>query len=507
MATTVNLLSERNGLYSSYLTSERLTVSEASPDWQVLGAAGSFIGTEFVTTNRFVYRAAPSGTGDIVFVLNAQPLNASEHGKFLSFNAKIKPGDACSVRCVLAVDGQDVDNGYTQALSGGVYGAVQSNIVQVPDVGLDQYVSASIYISGHEGTNVLMTYPNLIDDRAFYQNDYLAYMKNFMPDFYWEIDSKQNQPTAPYHRLMDILTSASHEVYREYVAMYRFDRNEIALVEYTSEDWANSVLVDPVYVRQKYLNWLFQFTGNPAIKNIQTNGDEYFLNQGTEREFINWQLLSLSYGISAGTRESLINAARRVLERTRDGEPSTGAVSLTPGFGGDPWVFLVRTLENETIDALSGESSKLVLAAMEPARPLGYKLLHETVETLDFTLNDLTFGRLNQIGLGGSTAPTDAPQDVVADDIGSDYVVLSFTPMWINGYGDGGGIVSNYRYYLSTDSGSSYDSGTLLSPAKGNPPITITGLSSATEYYVKLRAINEVGEGTEESVPVVFTTL
>lgn len=507
MATTVNLLSERNGLYSSYLVNERITVSEASPDWQVLGAAGSFIATEFVTTSRFAYRAAPSGTGEIVFVLNPQQINASEHGKFLSFNAKIKPGDACVARCVLSVVGEDVDNGHIQNLSGGVYGSVQSNIVQVPDFGIDQYISASIHISGHEGTNVLMTYPNLIDDRAFYENEYLAYMKNFMPDFYWEIDSKQSQPTAPYHRLMDILTSASYEVYREFVAMYRFDRNEIPLVELTADERVNSVLVDPIYVRQKYLNWLFQFTGNPAIKNIQTNGEEYFLNQTTERDFINWQLETLSYGISAGTRESLINAARRVLERTRDGEQTTGAVSLTPGFGGNPWVFLVRTLENETIDALSGESSNLVLAAMEPARPMGYKLLHETVETLNFTLNDITFGRIGQIGLGGVTAPTDAPQDVVVDDIGSDYVVISFTPMWISGYGDGGGIISNYRYFLSTDSGVSYDSGTLLSPAKGNPPITITGLSSATEYYLKLRAINEAGEGTEESVPIVFTTL
>jgi hypothetical protein len=508
MATTVNLLSEKNGFYSSYLEKEGLSVSDVITDWQVLGAASSYIATEFITTSRFVYRAAPSGTADIVFVLNQQKINNSENGKFLSFNAKIKPGDACSVRCALSVDGQAPDTGYTQSLSGGVYGAVQSNLVQIPDLGIDQYVSASIFVSGHEATNVLMTYPNLINDRAFYENEYLSYMKNFMPDFYWEIDGNQNQPTAPYHRLMDILTSSSYEVYREYEAIFKFDRDELPFSDYTAEIWANSVLVDPTYVRQKYINWLFQFTGNQPVKNIQTNGgEEYFLNEGTERDFVEWQLITLAYGVSAGTRESLIGAARQVLSRTKNNEPSTGAVSLTPGFGGNPWVFLVRTLENETIDAETGESSQLVLAAMEPSRPMGYSLLHETVDVLNFILNDLTFGRLDQIGLGGVVPPTEAPQNVVADEVGSNYVILSFTPMWINGYGDGGGIISNYRYFLSTNGGSTYDSGTLLSPEKGNPPITITGLSSSTEYYVKLRAINEAGEGDSESVPVVFTTL
>jgi hypothetical protein len=718
MATTVNLLSDRNGFYSSYLEAERLTISEASSDWQVIGAAGSYISTEFITTSRFVFRAAPSGTSDIIFVLNAQELNQSENGKFLSFNSKIKPGDACSVRCVLSVDGQQADIGFTQNLSGGVYGAVQSNIVQIPDNGLTQYVSASIFVSGHEGQNVFMTYPNLIDDRAFYENDYLAYMKNFMPDFYWELDSRQSQPTAPYHRFMDILTSSSYEVYREYAAIYRFDREELALSDYTSEIWAKSVLVDPSYVRQKYINWLFQFTGNQAVKNIKPNDatslygikstrtnlvtnpsfetnttgwvaatgatntrtssqsvfgswsisqtrssttgslsvqtsprisvtagldytfslyfrrsysttrttslrfqwynsggtiigttitqaitppavntwgrfsmtrtapagattvycdilvsnavvgevifvdgimleqsstllpyfdgtnsspyadytllsrvwtgtanaststttwglnssfydsdQAYFLNQNTERQFVEWQLNGLPYGVAAGTRESLVSAARQVLSRTKNGQATTGAISLTPGFGGNPWVFLVRTLSNETIDAEVGDPSKLVLAAMEPARPMGYQIIHETVDVLNFILNDLTFGRLNQIGLGGVVAPTLAPQNVVATEIGSNYVVLSFIPMSVSGYGDGGGVISNYRYYLSTNGGSTYTSGTLLSPAKGSPPIRITGLSTATQYYVKLKAINEAGEGVQESVPVVFTTL
>jgi hypothetical protein len=71
---------------------------------------------------------------------------------------------------------------------------------------------------------------------------------------------------------------------------------------------------------------------------------------------------------------------------------------------------------------------------------------------------------------------------------------------------DGGGVISNYEYSLSTDN-VTYPSYSPLSPVRGNPPITITGLNAATNYWVKLKAVNELGTGTDESVAVSFTTL
>jgi hypothetical protein len=74
------------------------------------------------------------------------------------------------------------------------------------------------------------------------------------------------------------------------------------------------------------------------------------------------------------------------------------------------------------------------------------------------------------------------------------------------GGGDGGGIISNYEISISTD-GISYGAYTPLSPPKGSPPITIAGLSSSTNYFVKLKAVNEAGVSDVESSPVTFTTL
>ena len=180
-------------------------------------------------------------------------------------------------------------------------------------------------------------------------------------------------------------------------------------------------------------------------------------------------------------------------------------MSITPNYNGDRWSFLIRTLENETLDAVAGEESKYVLAAVEPARPMGFKIFHETIEEFYLTLDDLSYGRLSEIQLGPVVAPTDAPDSVVVSSVTSNSAVLTFLPLSVPGGGDGGGIISNYQYALSTN-GTTYGSYVALSPAKGSPPITITGLSSSTTYDVKLKAVNEAGVGSVQSTAVTFTT-
>jgi len=63
---------------------------------------------------------------------------------------------------------------------------------------------------------------------------------------------------------------------------------------------------------------------------------------------------------------------------------------------------------------------------------------------------------------------------------------------------DNGAAISNYEY--STDNGSTW---TTRSPASATSPITITGLSNATTYLVKLRAINSAGTSTASNATSV----
>ena len=95
----------------------------------------------------------------------------------------------------------------------------------------------------------------------------------------------------------------------------------------------------------------------------------------------------------------------------------------------------------------------------------------------------------------------DAPTSLSAGSITGSSVAISFTPG-----AQGGSAISNYQYALSTDSGSTYGSFTALNPVDATSPITITGLSPSTSYYVKLKGVNSDGAGAESSA-VSFTTI
>jgi hypothetical protein len=96
----------------------------------------------------------------------------------------------------------------------------------------------------------------------------------------------------------------------------------------------------------------------------------------------------------------MIDSAKRVLIKTDDEEQSTLGVSLTPKFGGNPWAIRIQTLANETLDAAAGESSSLVLSAVELSRPLGFEITHLTVQEFLLTLDDITLGVLGEYPLG-----------------------------------------------------------------------------------------------------------
>lgn len=511
MARTFNLLSDTQGLYAIGYDGNRIDLSVYEyNNWSSTNSTISVISTEFVNVKRYAMRIAPSSSGEIAITLNSVYLSTENNGKTLSFNAKIKSEAPVLVDVQLYIDGEEQSDGYQNTLSGGRYNAVQSNTVVVPDDGEEHYAVIVISITGHSALNVLMTMPNLIDDRAFYSNPFVVQARNILPDFYWELDGAQSQPTAPFHRLLDILSSAASDAFYAYKDFVPFDSYEIYSQPLIDGPWSRSELVDPNYVKDEYVNWLAQFTGAKIIRNIiDANGNPLLHSTAEERVFVEWQLATGMYGRASGTRQAIIAAAQQALVHTGDDEQSTYSVSVTPRYGDDPWTILVQTLSNETSDANAGESSVSVLNAVEPARPLGYKIIHTTVDEFYMTLNDATVGALGQFPLAPvSSAPTSAPSDVSVASVDSSSVTLEFTPLSSTG-DDAGGIILNYEYALSTD-GATYgaysDYSPTDSPQAGQPPITISGLSSSTTYWVKLKAKNDFGTGIDESIPVSFTT-
>ena len=324
-----------------------------------------------------------------------------DNNRYYSFNAKIRPSVGCEVTATLSVDGETVPTGHSQNISGGVYTAIQSNVVQIPNDDELHELSISISITGHEAQTVYMTLPNLIDDYAFYSNYFVPVARNFLPDFYFEYDKEQQYPTMPFFRLIDILTTSANNVRQEYRAMQQYVPSEPNNTSDMGNEWTNSNLTHPSYVREKYAPWLSQFTGRKVVKNIfDSNNEPYYTTEEEEQGFTSWQLRNSYYGRAAGTRKAISDSVKQVLLKTKDEELSTLSVAVTTYYSGNPWWILIQTLENETPDSEVGESSQLVLSAVEPARPLGYKIFHTTIDNFAFTLNDTTVGRLDEFPLG-----------------------------------------------------------------------------------------------------------
>lgn len=95
-----------------------------------------------------------------------------------------------------------------------------------------------------------------------------------------------------------------------------------------------------------------------------------------------------------------------------------------------------------------------------------------------------------------------APTSLSASNIATFEANISFT----QGTGGGSNSITNYKYALSTNGGSTYGAYIALSPTDSTSPITITGLSAATSYTVKIRPVTAAGDGSE-SAGVAFTTL
>lgn len=397
MPAVFNLLKNSNALLSYDENNRNVLVPDVQYEWKVFSGSTELepelISTNFSVSSRYVLVVYPPSTNPITIKLNDVLLFLSDNNRYLSFNSKIKCNSSIVTSCKLYIDDNDVEPNQ-QSLSSGKYNAVQSNRDFVDDDLNNHEANIEITVSGHSQQPIFFTCPHLIHDLGFLENPIIGLIRNYLPDFYWEIDSQNTSPSFPFFKFIDALTHSTGDTRIEYGAMYGFELDQLQNPEWIPDYWTKSSLVSTTRVRNEYIPWLSLFTGEHITQNIQdADGEFYFENEFIIRDFTEWQLRTRRYGSAGGTREALIDSVRQVLIKTKNGENPTRVVALTPNFGGDPFAIQIKTLTNETYDTSDeGESSVLVLRAIEKSKPMGYLVTHQTQDVFTFTLDDISLG-------------------------------------------------------------------------------------------------------------------
>ncbi len=403
MATTFNLLSDSNAL-SAFSTQqgEYVGISSIAFDWTSSNASLFITSAEAIVNTKYAIRLAPNNSGDVVLTLDNIPLNIADNGRALSANIKMKANSPISVSSLLYIDSASAAyEPNLQSFTSGKYSAVHTNQASVPDDAIKHTATIKFTISNHSSANIFATLPHLIHELGFYKNPFVGRARTFLPDFYFEVDASQLQPSFPFFRLLDILTSAAGESLQEHDRMYGVEQEQVQVPSQVAEYWASSSLVSSRSVRKDYVQWLCQFTGSPVRQNIsKSDGSPFFDNPIIKRDFIEWQINGSHYGRAAGSRNAILEAARQVLIKTKDGNPSTLSVAVLPRYLGDPFTIRVATLSNETPDAEEGEVSHLVTESVNWAKPMGYTITVQTFDEFFFSFDDPTLGALDNFRFG-----------------------------------------------------------------------------------------------------------
>ena len=395
----------------SWLTSASTTISPASTinvkhkysySWIPTNATILIKSTEQAVKQRYIFEVGPTNTSlPAILTKRNLEMTVGDNNRRFQFNALVNPSNTVTVSTKLYVDNNSSVSPNTDSIFGGRYNAIRSNTVVIPDDNSIHYLNIEISISGHNNEPILLTSPNLIDDQMYYTNWFVQNARQFMPDFYWDIDAQQEFPIAPFHKLIDALSTIAGFSYDKYVEFFSYEESELLSLSDSSKKYSRNALIDPYFVDYEYLPWLAQFMGVKPRRNVADSTNSKILPSfESENDFVRWQIASGAYGVNSGGRDTLRQSAKVVLGKTKNGNTSTYSVAVTPRYANDPFQLRVQTLLNETPDVtVAGRESTAVLNAIEPSRPLGYKVTHTTAAAFYFTMGDVTLGVLGEASL------------------------------------------------------------------------------------------------------------
>ena len=208
--------------------------------------------------------------------------------------------------------------------------------------------------------------------------------------------------------------------------------------------------------------------------NSPNNGDSFTSNDKTwQYNGTSWVVIAGSVSIDAGS----VTASKLADNAVTSAKISTGAVHqthLTSGLSG----ITVTTTANRGTDVASPFTGQTIFLT----------------DVKRMQVWDGSAWMFMTVGV------PDAPTSLSATPLSTTSVSVAFTAGSQNG-----SIISNYKYALSTNGGSTYSEYAALDPADITSPITISGLIGATTYHIKLKAVADFGDSVDSSAVSVTT--
>lgn len=282
------------------------------------------------------------------------------------------------------------ETGYTNNNTVGVWSPIFSNAKTFGDLSTySKNLQVTIISSNVNRFYLSMT--TVTENKPHVHNQFSKLSKVFFPDIYRDVDDTSVAPMRPMDKLYHSLTANMSKVmdfFNEFSTIGQADANSSSQVLGSSlHALAQSKLTNPTLMSSEIIPWAAQFVATDIRDQIDINGVSVV---NSDVDLPRWQVLTKSYGQNAGTRTALKNSARLALSGSK-------SVLVSPLHNGNRFEIMVRTLVSETPGSpVAGTSSPEVLAVMEDAKPAGYTVLHQTINSIGFILNDPEFGVFDQ---------------------------------------------------------------------------------------------------------------
>ncbi len=260
-------------------------------------------------------------------------------------------------------------------------------------------VQISIGISKNQSETVYFSSPVFVPQMEFaIENTALGKVAALLPQFMLEDDFSITEPIdMPLMRFIDVCTVGLDSVINKTLDMSYLDAQDGK-----DEQFINtlSTLVNPRAAQIPDLIWLAKFVGTKPVTRFTSSLEEeteaFVLNSSelngedtlrltsysslnppvfdleVQRDLLDWQVSTGSFGFNAGTTSAIEDSVKLMLIGNK-------TVNLDYDYSTSPFEIEIQTPWYETIGADEtkiGESSILVLEAVQRAKPIGVLLTH-----------------------------------------------------------------------------------------------------------------------------------